>query len=359
MGNENWGQAFTDWPPDVYARTVEVYARALRAELAAAQKQHPEIAGLKLYIVAVGFPVMGNNMLPVDTPDRRTNIAWTGALNRLATEGIIDAVQEHFYPYASGNGGALVWAAHNLQNILDARLGRANPRLGGYLDPPLVYRMPLEFTEWNIKCWGPQFRELKELRNGSFEAGLEGWAVRGGSAAVSLRAARRGSRGVRVDLGRGDAAVEIIQEFDIPDGILTLLAAVWARASRAGAVRVELRTPAGEAFGGFASCTENHWERVLASGRPIRDSLDRRRRRPKTVGTIESSRNTRETAPSTAASRAPTCCNARADRTTAAACCRSLGGEFRLRASHHPQTEIGGAAEGAREILNARSKSLP
>lgn len=268
MGNENWGQAFTDWPPDVYARTVETYARALRAELAAAQKQHPELAGLKLYIVAVGFPVMGNNMLPVDTPDRRTNVAWTGALNRLAAEGVIDAVQEHFYPYASGNGGALVWAAHNLQNILDARLGRANPRLEGYVDPPLVYRMPLEFTEWNIKCWGPQFQELKKLRNGSFEASLEGWTVRGGSVAVSLRAARRGGRGVRVDLRRGDAPVEIVQEFDIPDGTLTLLGAVWARGSCAGAVRMELRTPGGEAFGGFASRAENRWERVLASGRP-------------------------------------------------------------------------------------------
>ena len=267
MGNENWGQAFTDWPPDVYARTVEVYARALREELAAAQKRHPGLAGLKLYIVAVGFPVMGNNMQPVDTPDRRTNIAWTRALNELAGAGVIDAVQEHFYPYASANGGSLAWAAHNLENILDARLGRANPRLAGYLDPPLAYRMPLEFTEWNIRCWGPQLRKLAELQNGSFESGLDGWTVRGGSAAASLRAARRGGRGLRVDLRRGEGPVEVVQEFAVPEGTISLTAAVWARSSRAGAVRVELRKPGGDVFGGFASVAEGRWERLLAGGR--------------------------------------------------------------------------------------------
>ncbi len=268
LGNENWGQAFTDWPPEVYARTAEVYARALRAELARAQERHPELAHLKLWIVAVGFPVMGNNMLQADTPDRRTNIAWTRALNVLAEAGVIDAVQEHFYPYSNGNGGALVWAAHNLQNILDARLGRANPRLGGYRDEPLVYRMPLEFTEWNLRCWGPQFQPLKSLSNTSFEDGLDGWTVSGGAARATPRAARRGSRGVRVERRPGDPPMEILQTFEVPEKALSLLAGVWARTQSAGAVKVELRVPGGEAFAGFAAQCPGTWERLTAGGRP-------------------------------------------------------------------------------------------
>ncbi len=171
MGNENWGQARTDWPPEIYSRTVEVYAKAMRAVLEEAKKNHPQLEKLNLYIVAVGYPVMGNNMKLADTPDRDINIRWTRELNRLYSENIIDAVQEHFYPYASANGGSLAWVVHNLHNIIYARKGLANERLNGYRDPEIAYNMPMEHTEWNIKCWGSRFLEDVQLTNPGFEEG--------------------------------------------------------------------------------------------------------------------------------------------------------------------------------------------
>jgi len=267
MGNENWGQAFTDWPPEVYAKTIEVYARALRSDLAEAAAKHPELAKLKLWIVAVGFPVMGNNMKLADTPDRRTNVAWTRLLNDLHEQGVIDAVQEHFYPYASANGGALAWAAHNLQNIQDVRRGVPNPRLNGYRDRILAYNMPMEHTEWNIKCWGPQFVRADGLDNMGFEDGLQGWAVSGDGASVSLRAARRGDRGIRIRMEESGAPVEIARRVTIPEDTRIVTAAVWVRADDPQGARLIVRDAAGKEIGGFGATTRGSWERVISSAR--------------------------------------------------------------------------------------------
>ncbi len=75
LGNENWGQAKTDWPPDVYGKTCEVYAAALRQRLAEGRRKDSRLAGLELYITMVGFPTMGNNMDPFKSQDRSINVA--------------------------------------------------------------------------------------------------------------------------------------------------------------------------------------------------------------------------------------------------------------------------------------------
>ena len=267
MGNENWGQSRTDWPPEVYAKTVEVYARAMRAAFDEARQHHPELAGLRLYICAVGYPVMGNNMKMVDTPDRTINIVWTGLLNKLHEDGLIDAVQEHFYPHASANGGALAWAAHNLHNIVQARKGLPNSRLGGYRDPAIAYEMPMEFTEWNVKCWGPRFSEDIQLANWGFEDGLQGWQVIGGSARAVSWAARRGSKGLRVEATDESGPCEVSQIFEIPEKAKTFVAGVWVRTDNPEAVAIQLRKPGGEVLGGWGPKVTDKWERVIASAR--------------------------------------------------------------------------------------------
>lgn len=267
MGNENWGQSRTDWPPEVYARTVEVYAKAMRGAFDEARQRHPELSGLRLYICAVGYPVMGNNMKLVDTPDRTINIVWTGLLNKLHEDGLIDAVQEHFYPYASANGGALAWAAHNLHNIIQARKGLPNARLGGYRDPAIAYEMPMEFTEWNVKCWGPRFAEDTQLANAGFEDGLSGWQVSGGSARAVSWAARRGSRGLRVEAADASGPCEVSQVFESPDKAKTFVAGVWVRTSRPEAIKIQLRKPGGEVLGGWEPKIADTWERVVASAK--------------------------------------------------------------------------------------------
>jgi alpha-L-arabinofuranosidase len=274
MGNENWGQASTDWPPEVYARTIEVYATAMRKAFDKAKSEHPELAKQELYIVAVGFPVMGNNMKLTDTPDRKTNLAWTAALNKLHDSKVIDAVQEHFYPYGNANGGTLVWAAHNLHNIICARKGRANGRLGNYKDPGLTYNMPLEHTEWNVKCWGASFKDIV-LGNPGFEEGLEGWSV-DGPVTVSDKAARRGGFGASVALKAGQSAT-LSQIFDTPADAKSCAAAVWVRGNRAGAVTVRFEQAnsgehAGQKLGEYACQTTGMWDRVVVGGKPFEDT---------------------------------------------------------------------------------------
>jgi hypothetical protein len=266
MGNENWGQAFTDWPPDVYARTIEVYAKAMRAAVGDSK--------LKLHITAVGFPVMGNNMKMVDSPDRATNVKWTAALNKLHEEGLIDAVQEHFYPQASANGGALAWAAHNLRNIILARRGEPNPRLDGYRDPSLAYLMPMEHTEWNVKCWGPRWAEGVQPANGGFEDGLDSWAVTGKGAVASDRAARRGARGLEIAVPPGGEPCEVTQVFNRPQKARTFVAAVWVRTGSPGSVKVQLRQAndgdhKGEVLGEWSPKLTSMWERVVASAKML------------------------------------------------------------------------------------------
>lgn len=277
MGNENWGQATTDWPPEVYARTVELYARAMRKLVADAAAVHKPLKDLKLYIVAVGFPVMGNNMKLVDTPDRRINTAWTSALNKLRDAGIIDAVQEHFYPYGSANGGTIAWAVHNLHNIIFARRGKPNSRLAGYRDPEIAYNMPMEHTEWNVKCWGSRFKEDLQLAGCDFESDLDAWYV-DGSAVLSPGSARRGKSGCLLRSDK-DKTTKLTQSFSRPEGAKSVVAAVWIRTEKPEAVTVRLKQAndgehAGQALGQYSPCRKGMWERVLAGGRCFEDTRE-------------------------------------------------------------------------------------
>ena len=276
MGNENWGQAGTDWPPDVYARTIEVYATAMRRVLEQARKKHPELAKLKLHITAVGYPVMGNNQKMTDTPDYRINSDWTQRLNDLHRKGIIDAVQEHFYPYGSADGGTLAWVNHNFANILDARLGVPNPRLGGYKDPKLVYTMPIEFTEWNVKCWGTPFTIEKFFDNPDFEEGLAGWQVSGeGTAMASPQAARRGELGLLVASGELGWC-EVTQKFGKGEFVHASFG-IWARADNPSAVRVFVREVGGEGkqLGEpMSPPNPDMWQRVVVGGKMEEDVKD-------------------------------------------------------------------------------------
>lgn len=268
LGNENWGQSTTDWPPDVYAKTCEVYSRAMRDLLKKAKSEHSELAGLDLYIVAVGYPVMGNNMQFVDTPERSINIKWTSLLNQLYKDKLIDAVQEHFYPYASADGGALAWAAHNLQNIIFARKGLANDRLNGYQDPEIAYKMPMEHTEWNMKCWGPQFTEAQLLKNTGFDDGISAWNVSGGKVDAVSWAARRGNKGLRISNASGDIC-EVKQAFDKPEKTRIVVAGVWARTDKPESVIIQLKQIDGEepgkVLGEWGGRVPDMWERIVAS----------------------------------------------------------------------------------------------
>ncbi len=282
LGNENWGQATTDWPPLVYGKTCELFASTLRKTLTDARAKHPELAKLELYIVAVGYPCMGNNMDPFKATNHEINVAWTGEINRLGSLKLIDAVQEHFYPYGNGDGSTLLWTVHNLNNILHLRNGVPNPRLGGYMDPKLAYHVPLEWTEWNVKCWGPLPRTDLPLVNGNFEAGLKGWTVVDGSNAKPVKAAaRRGSKGLQLATAPGGKPVEVSQRLSITDLKPTagIGAGVWVRTANPRQTTVLVRQAndgpsKGAVLGRISPNQTNTWERVLANGAPKADTTD-------------------------------------------------------------------------------------
>lgn len=263
MGNENWGQAFSDFLPPIYARTIEVYAVAMRRVVEDAKKAAPKLKDLKLHITAVGFPMNGNNQENPNTPDYNTNVAWTAALNDLHKKGIIDAVQEHFYPYGNADGTTLAWANHNLPNILDARLGLPNSRLDGYKDPKLAYSMPMEFTEWNVKCWGTPFAIEKLIANPGFEDGLEGWTVSdNGKARALSSSARRGKQGLLVESPEGGAC-EVYQRIGRGDFTHAPIG-IWVKTSRPSAVKVFIRDPAGKPLGKRISPPNaDMWQRIV------------------------------------------------------------------------------------------------
>ncbi|MFQ3548144.1 MAG: hypothetical protein SNJ70_00140 [Armatimonadota bacterium] len=271
MGNENWGQSKTDWEPEVYAKTVEVYANAMRKLFEDAQKKYPELRDHKLYISTVGFPVMGNNMKFVDTPDRKINIRWTTELNNLYEKGIIDAVQEHFYPYSNANGGALVWSVHNLHNIFSVRKNIPNERLGGYVDPIIAYKMPMEITEWNVRCWGPQYTQNVKFKNPGFEDELNGWNITGGGQKSTVSwAARKGNKGLRVIQKAGDEPFEISQVFDKPENAIIMIAGVWVRTANPEAVKLNFKIAdddetKGTIIGGWTPKLTDTWEQVVFS----------------------------------------------------------------------------------------------
>jgi hypothetical protein len=271
MGNENWGQAMSDWPAEVYVRTVEVYARAMREVLERAKAQHPDWPAVRLRLTAVGYPVMGNNQDPQQATRYDIDVAWTQGLNRLHELGLVDAVQEHFYPYSTGTGDALVWVEHNLKNIILARQGIPNPRLRGYSDPKLAYNMPLDFTEWNLKCWGPEPRFLK-VPNGEFEAGLTSWTTEAmppdtARIEAAREAARHGGSGLGIKTSRNCAWAEARQS--IPAGgqaELTVL--VWMRTDSPTNVSLVMRN-GGQTTMERIATARNRWQRYAVSGKLV------------------------------------------------------------------------------------------
>jgi alpha-L-arabinofuranosidase len=258
LGNESWGQAKGDWTPAVYGKTCEAYARAMREYLAQRRKEldePAELGALKLWIVMQGFPITGNNMRPEQAVDRDVNVAWTAEVNRLARLGLIDAVQEHFYPYGD-DGSTLIWDFHNLRNILLARQGIANPRLvnaehpKGYVDPAIAYdsRLALEWTEWNTKCWGRSPRDVASLPNLGFEDGLEGWTVESspadtGVARAMSHAARRGHAGLELETPAGCDWVEVRRRYGVGDWrpFEGIGAAAWVKSDTPDRVQLILR----------------------------------------------------------------------------------------------------------------------
>jgi len=278
MGNENWGQAVTDWPPEIYAATVAAYARAIRDVVAEARARHDELAGLKLHITAVGYPLMGNNQDPTQATNHEVNVRWTREVNRLYAQGLIDAVQDHFYPYSTIGTDYLVWSEFNLQNILYARRGVPNPLLDGYHNAELAFAMPIEITEWNAKCWGERKKNITGT-NLDFENGLTGWnkdlSDESGQGGVRvLRAAGRRGMGVHLATGpTGEGPVRIFQVLDWKKTSSNrVVAAAWVRTDRPEAVALRVLPvdaegrPDWTARKGLAHAWEaGHWQRLAAS----------------------------------------------------------------------------------------------
>lgn len=279
LGNENWGQARTDWPPEVYGATCEAYIHAFLEALTYVQERGQAVDVLP-YFVMVGYPSMGNNQDPTQAVDRAVNLAWTAEVNRLGEVGQIDAVQEHFYTYGNNTGDTLIWTVHNLTNILSLRHGVPNARLGGYADPDLKYNVPLEWTEWNVKCWGRRPSHGLPLKNAGFENGLDGWVVEikpegQGSASVGPQAARRGKAGLELVTGDGGKAVEVRQTLTLK-GRLPLArvgAGLWVKSDSPAGLQVILRQPKGGAgrwqiLGQATANQPGTWQRLVLSGAP-------------------------------------------------------------------------------------------
>lgn len=279
MGNENWGQGTTDWPPEHYAATVAAYAQAMRKVVADAAVEHARLKDLKLWITAVGYPLMGNNQDPMKAINHDVNLRWTREVNRLHEAGLIDAVQDHFYPYSADGTDLLIWSHHNLQSILYARRGEPNPNLGGYLDEAVAYRMPIEITEWNLKCWGHQRKTDLAAQNLGFEQDMSGWTISArtddAKAAVMKEAGRHGT-GLRLQTGASaESSVTVAQVFDWKGGKAKRLhGAVWVRTPEPGRLTAQLATvsadgslgePLPETGRGTAWRT-GHWHKIIFGG---------------------------------------------------------------------------------------------
>ena len=286
LGNENWGQSGTDWQPEVYGKTCEVYAKAFRDHLAEAARSEPRLQDLKLYIVAVAFPSMGNNQDAFKALNADINVAWTREMNRLGDLGLIDAVQEHFYPYGNADGSTLIWTVHNLSNIAHLRYGKPNPRLGGYTDPALAYTVPVEWTEWNLKCWGDRPRSDFKLANSGFEGLLKGWTTEAepksaGKAVVQPKAARRGQRGLQLTTTAEGNWSQASMRFSVADRpkAAGFGAAVWVRADYPADAHVILRQAndgphKGQVLIDRRGSVAGMWHRVVAVGKPFEDTTE-------------------------------------------------------------------------------------
>jgi hypothetical protein len=133
----------------------------------------------------------------------------------------------------------------------------------------------MEHTEWNVKCWGPTFKEDVQLKNGGFEDGLADWSVTpGANASPDRSVARRGVNGLKVVVRKGDPQCEISQTFDRPQNARTFTAGVWVRTDNPSAVKLELRQAndgahKDELLGEWGSRLTRTWERVMASAKML------------------------------------------------------------------------------------------
>jgi hypothetical protein len=210
----------------------------------------------------------GNNQNPQEATHHGINVAWTQGLNRLHERGLIDAVEEHFYAHSVGTGDALIWSEHNLNNMMRARDGVPNPRLSGYIDRQLAYTMPMDFTEWNLKCWGPTAQPLK-VPNGDFETGLSGWTVAvspPGTARVEVvaEAARRGLNGLSIRTGSKSMWAEARQSIH-SSGQTELYVLVWVRTDVPAKVSLAMQN-AGQTIMERTATAQNRWQRYTVGG---------------------------------------------------------------------------------------------
>lgn len=287
LGNENWGQSRTDWVPAVYGKNAEAWCEAIRSAWTDAQKEHEKLKGLRIWIVAVGFPTMGNNQDPLKAPDMEVNRAWTAEINRLAERKLIDAATEHCYPFPANVGDSLYWTVHNLHNILALRAGEPNDRLAGYRDAKLAYRVPIEITEWNMKCWGRNTvaYDIKWTEGaGGFEKGLADWKLEGTpeSARVVTSPVRRGKSAARLASGPQGEPVTMRHTLSLA-GLPKSVAAgayLWVRTPNPSQFHVELTDPKLPAGGKSKGTTHrvatqtNMWERLLLSIEPVEGSTE-------------------------------------------------------------------------------------
>jgi len=282
MGNENWGQATTDWPPEVYAATIAEYARALREVVSDAQAKYTELADLELYIIAVGYPLMGNNQDPKQAANHEINVRWTREINALYQAGLIDAVQDHFYPYSNLGFDYLIWSHFNLQNILFARRGVSNPLLGGYRNEDIAFDMPIEITEWNAKCWGELKKAVSGTQNLEFEEQTKGWdtdrsAINGKVKLQTAKEAGRHKAGLRISANKSVSGTStIFQRFDWkPTKSNRVFVAAWIRTDQPRKVALSIKTvnkngelgSVLEETGRRHAWRSGHWHKIIAGGK--------------------------------------------------------------------------------------------
>ncbi|MHC4442909.1 MAG: hypothetical protein ACYTF1_09845 [Planctomycetota bacterium] len=282
MGNENWGQAPTDWPPEVYGATIGEYARVIREVVKDARAKYKQLEGMKAYIIAVGYPLVGNNQDPKQATNHEINVRWTREINMLYKNGLIDAVQDHFYPYSNLGYDYLVWSHFNLQNIFYARRGVSNPLLGGYRNKDIAFEMPIEITEWNVKCWGEMKKTIPGLKNLEFEEGTNGWQIEPlfDSNKPDIRAldeVGRHKSGVRIAMDQqDDGTARLFQCFDWkPTNSNRVFASAWVRTDKPEKITLSIKTVNQEGEPGNALAETGkrrgwragHWHKIMAGGK--------------------------------------------------------------------------------------------
>jgi len=155
--------------------------------------------------------------------------------------------------------------------------------LDGYVDPELTYDMPMEITEWNVKCWGnaPKYDIIPD--NPGFENGLAGWNTDGtpGSATTEVSSAhvRRGTFSARISLSDPAGFAEISQSRPAATGKERFYAAGWIRTDRPDSTHLLLRqSNSGEhaevVIGEATPTRIREWEWIVWGGNVFADTTD-------------------------------------------------------------------------------------